>query len=153
MAEIHVWVGDEDPFILPIGGLTLVIHQGTASNTNPPPDESGGTGEGDGGVPSAGGQSPTSPGKVTLKDPTPGKGTYINLVREPEGAEISERLRWVLDGGAGQEVGIQLPDLVSGVKGGREQVVEPIFDELRTTSHGNLKVHLIRASDLPSLNE
>lgn len=144
--EMHVWVGDEDPLELPFGGVTLFIHQGK------PPGPAGSSGN-----------AGVSPGKadphgdvgtpVTLKDPTPGGGVYANLIR---GVDETSRLDWigsVLGGRVGREVGIELPDLVVDGSGGREAVFEPLLDGLRDRSIGDIKVHLIRTSDLPPVDD
>lgn len=146
-AEMHVWVGDEDPFELPLGGVTLFIHQGTptapGNSANGPAPATGGAsnsgaGEGSGGTP------------VTLANPSRGGGVYTNLIRD---VKMSDRIERVLGGNAGSEVGIELPDLTLGTPRDREEVFEPIFDGLRTTSYGNIKVHLIRSSDLPPVDD
>jgi hypothetical protein len=67
-ADMHVWVGDEDPFELPLGGVTLFIHQGTPSG----PSASGGAMGNTGGPPGAGVHQSSSGTPATLKDPTPG---------------------------------------------------------------------------------
>jgi hypothetical protein len=146
-AEMHVWVGDEDPFELPLGGVTLFIHQGAptaprnslsrpAPNTGEAPDS--GAGQGSGGS------------AVTLANPTRGGGVYTNLIRD---VQMSDRIERVLGGNAGSEIGIELPDLNLGTTRDREKVFEPIFDGLRSTSYGDIKVHLIRSSDLPPVDD
>lgn len=160
MAELHLWVGGEDPFRIPIGEVTLVIHQGTPpiaarppiDNDGPPDDKSG---------PSDGSSRITEPlkdptpggGTYVLKDPTPGGGTYINLMREESDISVSEQIDWVLKSGMGTKVGIELPDVVVGGPIGRQDVFGPILDGLRTRPDSNLNVHLIRTSDLPLVDE
>lgn len=173
MTEMHVWVGYEDPFKIPIGGVTLVIHQGTAPIASGSPHDSKGPSDDnvrpaeekakdesnvdDTGVPIRIVTQPLkdpTPGGGTyiLKDPTPGGGTYINLMRDEGGISISDQIELVLDGRAGMKVGIELPDLVVGGPIGRD-VFMPILDGLRTRPNSDLKVHLIRTSDFPIVDE
>jgi hypothetical protein len=78
---------------------------------------------------------------------------YANLIRGVTGIDAHDRIVSLLGEGAGSEVGIELADLAISGTGGREDVFEPILDGLRTTSFGDIKVHLIRASDLPPVDD
>ncbi len=146
-AELHVWVGDEDPYELPLGGVNIFIHQGVPPEPGDPSGGSGGA-SGTGGKPSGSGTPPATGAPATLKDPTKGRGPYAELIRgEPRDFDF-DHLVTTFESQGGVDIGVEIPDLTHGGVGGREGVFVTVLDGLRTTSFGDIKVHLIRSSDL-----
>lgn len=129
MAEMHVWMGTDDPLVLPVGGLTVYVHQGS-----PPVVEA---------VPVAS----LDPGRQEvpeLKLPTGGLGTYRNLMYEVTGNDLTDWVAWFREGSDKPEIAVVLPEAGTADNAG---MVGPLLDGLRRTSYEDLTVHLIHDAD------
>lgn len=152
--EMHVWVGNEDPYELPIGGVTLFIHQGTSPGAGNPTE---GPSQSVLDVPTTtavgvvgGGKSGSGP--VVLKPQTPGHGTYSALQSHQWRLDDFPSLVTSYADGSRADISILMPNLDHAGADRRKEVFGAVLDGLGSGAWTDVKIDLIPESDLPGFD-